>query len=150
MHFAHMKKLAYVPIAPGKAVGAWLCLTAVLLLWAPMWASAWAARGMSCCAGNMCAAHGHGKASFSGKGAAAKDEAPMECEHSHSPGMAACSMSCCHEQSSSLVSGTVYVLPNPAVILLPTATTNSAVAVNDEEVFLVFAPPFPPPKSSLL
>ncbi len=63
-----------------------MCLIGVLMLWAPMLASAWATSGMACCAGNMCAAHAHGKTNSTGKSKAARNEAPMECEHSRGQG----------------------------------------------------------------
>jgi len=139
-----MSRSLHAPIAPGRTVGACVCLMAVLLLWTPMWASAWMLRGMACCTGNMCAAHGHGKTN-----SRAKTEA--ECEHSRGAGMAACSLSCCHEEDASLVVNSgVYVLPEPARIAAPAETVSLAVAAKHEEVLQAFAPPSPPPKSSLL
>lgn len=73
----------------------------------------------------------------------------MECEHSQSAGMAACAMSCCHEQSPSLVSSAVYFLPKPLAISLPAEIVNSTLAVKYEEVLQAIAPPTPPPKVSL-
>src|SRR5208283_1479730 len=141
-----MTRSLHVPIAPGRIVGAWVCLIAVLLLWTPMWASAWMARGTACCAGNMCAAHGHGKTNSPAKSDATKNE--MECEHSPSAGMA-CSMSCCHEDGASLVSSGVYVLPERVRISSPAETMSLAAAVKHDEVLQVFAPPSPPPESTL-
>jgi hypothetical protein len=145
LEFLMMSRSLHTPFAPGKVAGAWVCLIVVLMLWTPMLASAWAASGMACCAGNLCAAHGHAKTNFSGK-----SEGTMECEHSRGAGMAACTMSCCHEQSASLVSSTVYVLPEPAVISLPAETPRPTIAVKHEEILQVFAPPSPPPKAPVL
>jgi len=145
-----MTRSLYPPRAQGNHAGAWLCLMAILLLSAPMWASAWAARGMACCAGNMCAAHGHGKTNAAGKSETPKEEAPMECEQHCGRGILNCSMSCCHEQGASLMSGTPYVLPAPPAVSLPAETLNSSVAAECEEVLQVFAPPSPPPKISSL
>lgn len=139
-----MNRSLHPPIAPGRTLGAWVCLMAIVLLWAPLWASAWAARGMACCTGNMCAAHEHAKTNPAGK-----NEAPRECER-HGGGIAACSMSCCHDQGASLLSGTLYVLPGPVAISLPAETLNSSAAAKCEEVLQVFAPPSPPPKASPL
>jgi hypothetical protein len=143
-----MSRSLHAAVAPGRTVGACVCLIAVLLLWAPMWASAWMARGMACCDGNMCAAHAHGKTNSPGKSDATKNE--MECEHSRSAGMTACSMSCCHEEGASVVRSSVYVLPAPAAVFVPAETVSLRIAVKHDEVLQVFAPPSPPPKASLL
>lgn len=143
-----MNRSLHAPVAPGRTAGACVCLMAVLLLWTPVWASAWMARGMACCAGTMCATHGHGKTSAPGKSGATKSE--MECEHPRSAGMTACSMSCCRDQSSSVVSNSVYVLPEPVVVSVPAETVGPAVAAEHNEVLQVFAPPSPPPKGCLV
>ncbi|MGB7466725.1 MAG: hypothetical protein WBW14_27815, partial [Candidatus Acidiferrum sp.] len=80
-----MSRSIHAPIAPGRTVGACVCLLAVLLLSAPMWASAWMARATACFMGNMCAVHGHGKTNSSGKSEATKSD--MECEHPRGAGM---------------------------------------------------------------
>jgi hypothetical protein len=139
-----MSRSLHAPIAPGRIVGACVCLIAVLLLWTPMWASAWMMRGMACCTGTMCAAHLHTKTNAPAKSGA-------ECEHSRGAGMAACSMSCCHEEDASLtVNGGAYVLPEAVEIAAPAETVSLAVVVKHEEVMQVFAPPSPPPESSVL
>ena len=135
-----MRCSLHAPIAPGRTVGACVCLVAVLLLWTPMWASAWMMRGMACCTGTMCTAHLHTKTN-----APAKSEA--ECEHSRGAGMAACSISCCHDEGASLaVNSGVYVLPEAVEIAAPAETMSLAVAAKQEEVMQVFAPPSPPPE----
>jgi hypothetical protein len=96
----------------------------------------------------MCAVHGHGKTSSPGKSEATKND--MECEHPRGAGMVACSMSGCHKEGASLVSSSVYVLPEPVEISAPPETVNSTVALKHEKVLQVFAPPSPPPKGSLL
>jgi hypothetical protein len=72
----------------------------------------------------------------------------MECEHSQSARMAACSMSCCHEQSASLVSSGLYVLPRPLTIPLPAETLNLTAVVMQEEAVQTIAPPSPPPEET--
>jgi hypothetical protein len=147
---SQMNRSLHTPIAPRKVIGAWVCLITVLLLWAPMWGSAWQAREMACCTGNICAVHGHAKTQPSRTGGATRHEAAAtECEHTKGAGMAACTMSCCHEQSSSVVSSAVYVLPEPAVLALPAKTLNPTDVMSYEEVLQSFAPPSPPPKTSL-
>jgi hypothetical protein len=143
-----MSRSLHAPIAPGRSAGACVCLLAVLLLWAPMWASAWMARVTACCTGNMCAVHGHGKTSSPGKSEATKND--MECQHPRGAGMVACGMSCYHKEAASPVTSSVYVLPEPVDVWAPPETVNSTVASKHEEVLQVFAPPSPPPKGSLL
>src|SRR5271169_661864 len=127
-----METLPHFPFAPGRIAGAWVCLIAVLLLWAPMLASAWVAHGMTCCTGSMCAVHGNGKTDSSAKRQAAKEEAPVECAHSRGLGMA-CRMSCCPDQSSSVTS-TVYVLPKPAITTLSEEIPSLGLAMNSRAV----------------
>jgi hypothetical protein len=64
--------------------------------------------------------------------------------------MAACSMSCSHEEDASVVSSGVYVLPEPVGISASAESVNSLAELKHEEVLQVFAPPSPPPKASLL
>lgn len=141
-----MTRSLHVASATQRIVGAWVCLIAVLLLWTPMWASAWMAQGTACCAGNMCAAHGHGKMNSPAKSDATKNG--IECEHSPSAGMA-CSLSSCHEDGASLVSSGVYLLPERVRISSPAETVSLAARVKHDEVRQVFAPPSPPPKNTL-
>jgi hypothetical protein len=144
-----METLRHFPFARGRIAGAWVCLTAVLLLGAPMLAAAWVAHTMACCAGSMCAAHGNGKAKPSGKHQAAKEEAPLECAHASGSGMARCRISCCPDRSSSVASSAVYVLPKPEITSFPAEIPNPGFARNSRAVLQVFAPPSPPPKTSL-
>jgi hypothetical protein len=97
--------------------------------------------------GNMCAVHGHGKTNSPGKSEATKND--LECEHPRGAGMVACSMSCCHKEGASLVSSSVYVLPESVEISALPETVNSTAVLKYEEVLQVFAPPSPPPKGSL-
>jgi hypothetical protein len=143
-----MRRSLHAPIAPGRTAGAYVCLLAVLLLWAPMWASAWMARGTACCMGTMCALHGHGNTRSPGKSEAPKND--RECQHPRGTGMVGCDMSCYHKEGASLVSSSVYVLPESVDISAPSETVNSTVASKPEAVLQVFAPPSPPPKGSLL
>src|SRR5271169_3363204 len=97
-----MKRSLHVPIARGRSFGAWVCLVALVLLWAPMWAAAWQANSMACCDGGLCAAHGHSKPTPSRPQKSSPAEAPMDCDHHAGSELTACAMTCSHESASSL------------------------------------------------
>jgi len=91
---SNYEEIAAIPIAPGK-LGAWVCLVAVVLLWAPMWAAAWPTDGMDCCKNGLCMAHAHSQSNPARPQQAGAKESPMDCAHHGGSGMANCSMSCC-------------------------------------------------------
>jgi len=134
------------PIAPGRKVGACVCLLAVLLLWTPAWAMALQSHQMDCCSGGMCAAHSHRSKS--------NDPAPIDCDHhggsQKTSGLADCSMSCCQSPERPAAIGTVFVLPLPAQISVPVV----GVASHPQLTLTAFAhtpePITPPPRPSFL
>src|ERR1700739_243126 len=106
-----MEALRHFPIAPGRKLGAWVCLLATVMLWAPMWAAAWQANSMACCNGTMCLAHGHSKPDHPSPRRATPSETPMDCEHHSGSGLTSCSMSCCQESTHALTAAMIFVLP---------------------------------------
>ena len=118
-----MSALFHSPIAPGKKIAAYVCLLAVTLLWAPLWAAALQTNGMTCCTGAMCPAHGHSQrnpapAPTSSTGA----ETHMKCDHSAnrsaSNSMVNCNMSCCQDQAQSFVAVAIhFVLPDSRILM---------------------------------
>jgi len=117
--FGKMKRMLHDSNASGRRLGACVCLVAVILLWAPAWASALQAAGMGCCDGAMCPLHGHSPKKSSGDTNSAK-EAPMAgCEHHGRKAAMDCSMACCHPKDSVLTGAVVFVLPGAAVISAP-------------------------------
>jgi hypothetical protein len=125
------------PIAPGRKMGAWVCLVAALLLWSPLWAAAIQAAGMSCCEGGMCPAHHHQPRQ------ADSQETPMTCEHN---GASQCSMSHSQSEGKTFVAAMVFILP--AALLhsrLSLVVTPLKISV-DGEIPSAVAPPDHPPR----
>jgi len=144
-----MKRSLQVPIAPGRKIGAWVCLLALALLWTPLWAAAWQAHGMECCEGGMCAAHGHTKSNRTQPQQSGPSKAPMNCEHHGAGGISSCSISCCHESNSSFAVATIFVLPVPTTISQPAQGMAAFSYFARSESLLKFEPLSPPPRSSL-
>jgi hypothetical protein len=136
--------------APGRKLGACVCLVAVMLLWAPAWASALQATGMACCDGAMCPLHGHAPKKSSGDTSSAKDAPMAGCEHHGRKAAMDCIMACCHPADPAVTGAIVFVLPSPmqisAMILVwPQTPTLSAFANS-----FVIDPASPPPRALLL
>src|SRR5208282_3946390 len=131
----------HTPIAVGRRFGAWVCLAALVLVWAPMWAAAWdAATSMACCSGGSCPAHGRSKSNQPGPEKSSPAEAPMNCEHHAGNGMTDCVMSCSHESASSPVTAAIFVLPEPATISRPAEVTAARANVSQMEFAHLFEP----------
>ena len=144
-----MKTRRHVPIAPGKT-GAWVCLMAVMLLWAPLWAMACQPDGMDCCKGGMCMAHGHSNPNAAGSRQTGTEETPMQCGHHGATGMASCSMGCCNESSQNLTAPAIFVIPEPARIDQPLEVMRAAGNFAPTEFMQSFEPLSPPPRTFLL
>lgn len=146
-----MKQRSYVPIAPGKHIGAWVCLVAAVLLWAPVWAAAWQASGMACCKGTMCLAHGHAGMEGASKGqSAAQEHTPMDCNHASQTGLMTCQMSCCQDQDRPATGAVIFVLPEPMIISSEVEMTPAKIMTTSPVVTYFFEPPSPPPRSHSL
>lgn len=145
--FFFMKTLRHFPIAPGRILGAWLCLFAVVLLWSPIYAAAWQAQGMACCSGGLCAAHGHSKQGQSHQRQTTTPETAKQCEHHSNTGLIACSMSCCHQTTSSLTTAVIFLLPEPAIVSRPAVALASPSSLAPPEFVQSFDPPSPPPRA---
>jgi len=116
-----MNRLLHVSVAPGRKTAGWVCLLAVMLLWAPLWAMALEASGMGCCADGFCARakHEHQKTNQAVKLHPAPAEAPMECEHQGGAARNKASLSCCHEGSDALAAAVLFILPRTVPISVP-------------------------------
>ena len=143
-----MKRSRAIPIAPGK-MGAWVCLVAVVLLWAPLWAAAWPTEGMDCCKGGLCLAHRHSKPGPARPQQAGAAETPMDCEHRGGSGMSGCSMSCCQERSQILATPAIFVMPAPATIAQPSEARAAASNLAATESMQSSEPLSPPPRTPL-
>ena len=142
-----MKRSRDIPIALGK-VGAWVCLLAVALLWTPLWATAWQNKGMACCDGQMCAAHGHAMTQRpSGNAGVTQDSAPADCGHEKHAGLTACGMKCCHDQGSSIVAAVIFVLSEPTRISAPAEARETCEQAQVAITPQLLEPPSPPPRS---
>lgn len=127
-----------------------MCLVAVMLLWAPLWASALQAAGMGCCDGAMCPLHGHSPKKSSSDADAAKDAPMANCEHHGRKAAMDCHMACCHTAETAVTVAIVFVLPSLPVISAPVLGGPSAARVIDLLSFLTLDPAFPPPRTLLL
>lgn len=146
-----MNTSLHSPIAPGRKFSASVCLLAALLLWAPLWATALQANGMTCCDGVMCAAHGSSSSNHDHPQAAAQQtKKPMRCGHSGGNANMSCDLSCCHEQSHSFVASIQFVLPNPTVLLQPQSVIGTSGARVSVQILPSFDPLSPPPRTSSL
>jgi hypothetical protein len=149
--FIQMRGSLQPPIAPGRVFGGWVCLLAALLLWTPMWASAWQANAMACCNGKQCAAHGHSpnshKASASTK--ATDDEPSMQC-HPSGASLMPCSMACCQTPEHVFAASILFVLPAPATLAAPMHSLPAVSGLETTKILIAFTPPSPPPKRILL
>src|SRR5215469_5681145 len=98
-----MNRSLHVSFAPGRKMAGWVCLLAVMLLWAPLWAMALEASATGCCADGFCgrATHEHQKTNQAVKLHPAPAETPMECEHQggayqNKAGSTTCAVPCSH------------------------------------------------------
>lgn len=145
----------YFPIAPGRKLRAGVCLFAVMLLWAPLWAAALHADGMGCCTDGFCPVHGPRKSDQDAAGQSTPAVASMECEHQggtsqNHTGTMKCSMSCCHESGDSLMAAVTFILPAPSTIALPATATAAPAELSRSEFAPSIEPLSPPPRAFLL
>jgi hypothetical protein len=138
-----MKNLRPFPIAPGRKMGAWVCLIAAVLLWSPLWAVAWQSAQMSCCDGGICLTADHAKQHRSAPGASQK---PVTCEHQGANGMGQCAIHCCQTESHVFVASIVFVLPiAPLLARSPYFVAPLTVSAK-REILPFVAPPDRPPR----
>ena len=114
-----MKQTRHDFVAPGRRLGAYVCLVAVILLWTPAWASALQAAGMACCDGAMCPLHGHAPKKTSGDAQHAKDAPMAGCEHHGRKAAMDCSMACCHPTDPVVTGAVVFVVPAAVTFSAP-------------------------------
>lgn len=144
-----MRRSLHVPMVPGRMIEAILCLVAVILLWAPLWAATWQVGGMACCNGGMCPVHGHSTPNQPKPQSTKTEETPIDCEHHSGSGVANCSMSCCHQSSPSLTTAAIFVLPDPVGISQPASVMAGSSNFAPTEFSQSFEPLSPPPRIAL-
>ncbi len=150
LNIGKMKRMRHDSNAPGRRLGACVCLVAVMLLWAPAWASALQAAGMGCCDGAMCPLHGHGPKKSSGDSDSAKDAPMAACEHHGRKAAMDCSMACCHPKDPVVTGAIVFVLPSIVEISAPLLSGPSTPTLFSSASSFVFDPASPPPRTLLL
>jgi hypothetical protein len=133
--------------APGRRLRGCVCLVAVMLLWAPAWASALQAAGMGCCDGVMCPLHGHAPKKSSSDSNSAKDAPMAGCEHHARKASMDCSMACCHPKDPVVTGVVVFVLPSAAAISAPVLIGPPATVLSSSASSFVFDPASPPPRT---
>jgi hypothetical protein len=149
--FIEMPGSLQPPIAPGRVFAGWVCLLAALLLWTPMWATAWQANAMACCNGKQCAAHSHSAASHKAARPtkATDDEPAMQC-HPSVANLMPCSMACCQSPEHVFAASILFVLPAPATLAAPVHFLPAVSGLETTKILTAFAPPSPPPKRTHL
>ncbi|MDP9146880.1 MAG: hypothetical protein M3N22_04430 [Acidobacteriota bacterium] len=121
-------------------LGAWFCLFAAILLFAPLAEAAWTARAAACCTKDHCniPQHHHSQ----------QPEVAAECDH-HDTGLMPCAMNCCQETERALNIAIAFVLPSVTTLTAP-AVTGAAVqdlqTVNYARTLDVLSPP---PRSAI-
>jgi hypothetical protein len=150
LRFGKMKRMCHDSNAPGRKLGACVCLVAVILLWAPAWASALQAAGMACCDGAMCPLHGHSPKKSSGDTNSAKDAPMAGCKHHGRKAAMDCTMACCHPSDPAVTGAIVFVLPSPPIVTAPLLIGPPTPGLSSSASSFVFDPASPPPRTLLL
>jgi hypothetical protein len=145
-----MKRMRHDSNAPGRRLGACVCLVAVILLWAPAWASALQAAGMGCCDGAMCPLHGHAPKKSSSDTNSAKDAPMAGCEHHGRKAAMDCTMACCHPADPAVTGAIVFVLPALMEISAPLRIGPPTPTLTPLASSFVLDPASPPPRTLLL
>ena len=145
-----MKKMHHDSNAPGRRLGACVCLVALILLWAPAWASALQAAGVGCCDGAMCPLHGHAPKKSSSDANSTKDMPMAGCDQHRQKAAMDCSMACCHPKDPVVTGAVVFVLPSAVTTSVPLLIGASAPLLSASASSFVFDPASPPPRTALL
>ena len=122
-----------------QRLGAYLCLLAVALLYAPLTALAWNASPMSCCGGDRCPLHQHHHQST--------QKHQTDCVHD-SDEMTACSVDCCHTSEKATLSALTFVLPGLGTAGDGVVITRALEILPSSEIRSFPEPLSPPPRLS--
>ena len=144
--------MTFAPEARGitaRSFHALVCLLAMMLLWAPLWANAW--RAAPTCNGMMCLAKNHAAAATPRQNDQASEDSDMptdmqHCEHGAKPSATTCSMSCCHHDLSSLVASMIFDLPALALQSRAPRVVSPVFYGSESEIFSDSVPPDQPPR----
>jgi hypothetical protein len=130
-----------------RSFGAYACLVAVMVIYAPQGMIAWWAGTGACCKSDYCPIHAH-RSSGASSAPDASEHNGMNCEHDAAgkAGMAACTMNCCHDTEKVLVAPVIF-LPNaadePAEMLAIARVAESRTEIQEK---LGSKPLSPPPR----
>src|SRR5215469_3312592 len=147
-----MNRSLHVSVAARRKMAGWVCLLAVMLLWAPVWAMALEASAMGCCADGFCGRATHERQTNQAvKLHPATAETPMECEHQggaarNKAGAMKCSLSCCHEGSEALAAAVLFILPQTASISVPLGVAWTSPKLTATGFTQSIEPLSPPPR----
>ena len=133
--------------APGKDFGAYLCLLAIVLLWAPAWVAAFQAPQMACCTAGMCPLDGHVPKRSSGDESGRRSTQTTDCSQHQRQAAMDCNAACCRPPDRTVAAAVVFVLPAAARIAVPLFSGKAALARLPRADFLIYSPPSPPPRS---
>lgn len=124
-----------------RMIPALVCLLGVCLMQAPLVLAEWSISTGMCCTGSSCpiAAHHHKKAAS----AAAYE---MDCGHDMNS-MAACTMSCCHDQDQATVTASIFVMPPVTSFGAPNAVVAAVEVPGLPEFLRSIEPKSPPPRN---
>ena len=128
-----------------RSLGGCSCLLAVMLIYAPQGMLAWWTGTGACCTADYCPIHAHHQRSSP---VAAEEQDGKHCEHG-APGLAACTMSCCHDTQVALMAPVVFVLQTTITLqaLADTAPVLEQSAAQD--ILQSSGPPSPPPRFAI-
>jgi hypothetical protein len=125
-----------------RRLGGYACLLAVMLIYAPLGLLAlWTGTG-ACCKSGYCPIPGHHRQAHS---KADGEHNGMDCEHS-APGLAACTMSCCHDKEHALVAPVSFVLEESMAPRTTTLVARLAPTPPSKSIAQSFEPLSPPPR----
>jgi hypothetical protein len=116
---------------------------AALLLFAPLATAAWSSyNSAGCCASGQCPIKGHHQ-----QHSQAASENAMDCGH-EAPGMASCSMSCCHNPDRPAIAPVVFVLPATVTVSASTSFEPFVPVLRPLNFLRSIKPLSPPPRFS--
>jgi hypothetical protein len=126
-----------------KAISAWCCLLAALMLFAPYAQAAWSAHVAACCTGDHCQISEH----HHSKNRAPAPTHTQDCEHQAGDAMLNCSMSCCEKTERTLLAAMAFVLPSNMAVTAPDDFSAAAPALHLNDFVRSIEVLSPPPRS---
>jgi hypothetical protein len=125
-----------------RLLGGYACLLAVMLIYAPQGMLAWWTATRACCKSSYCPIPEHHRTP---KAPTSSEHDGMNCEHS-APGLAACTMSCCHDKENALMAPVAFVLEASMALRTTTLVSRLAQAPAGKDIVQSFEPHSPPPR----